>query len=302
MDMISTSTISALDLLNISKDVAQLNLGYLGISVGIIGVLGGIFVYFNLNPLKEKLNKQEEKIENLRTEARDLLNQSKDQVEKTLNEFTINQSKKVISVIKRQKNEMDLETKNKIQVAQAFLLDRIENISESKDLKLKEIVLAETSNQLATLEKNLNSNISLTKEEILKQIKLTGDGFRMIIKELNKKIKELQVYKFSKEGQMGAIIISIELLEDSIDEYVKLKERLKGKLKVPFDAETFGWEVVNKLNGLIKEIGDNLLEEAYISRINSQINKIEDESAFSVLINQLKEKLKSLKKPNESGE
>ncbi len=46
MDIISTSTIGVIELVNISKDIAQLNLGYLGISVAILGGLGGVFCLF----------------------------------------------------------------------------------------------------------------------------------------------------------------------------------------------------------------------------------------------------------------
>ncbi|MFA6353574.1 MAG: hypothetical protein WCW93_01440 [Candidatus Paceibacterota bacterium] len=280
--------VSALTLINLSKDIAQLNLGYLGISVAILGVLGVVFVYFNLNPLKETLSKQEKKIEDLKTEAHDLLNQSKEQSEKTLDDFKINQSNMVTSIFKQQKNEIDLETKNKIQESYTILLEKIESISEDKDTKLKEIIISEANNSLANLDKDLTAKISAMKEDILKEVKAINTGFKARIKELDEKIKELQVYKYSKEGQMGAIIYSIELLENAIDDYLEFKKILKG---VPFNAETHGWKINLRIEGLIKEIGDLPVEQEYISKINLQLTKIENESIFKNLIDKLRKKL-----------
>ncbi len=80
--MASTTTISAIELINLSKDIAQLNLGYLGISVAILTVLGGVFIYFNIKPLKDTLNKQEKTIDDLRKEADKLLDELKNNLKK----------------------------------------------------------------------------------------------------------------------------------------------------------------------------------------------------------------------------
>ncbi|MCK5084146.1 MAG: hypothetical protein KAQ64_00635 [Candidatus Pacebacteria bacterium] len=82
MEMASTTTISAIELINLSKDIAQLNLGYLGISVAILTVLGGVFIYFNIKPLKDTLNKQEKTIDDLRKEADKLLDELKNNLKK----------------------------------------------------------------------------------------------------------------------------------------------------------------------------------------------------------------------------
>ncbi|MFA5954472.1 MAG: hypothetical protein WC817_03000 [Patescibacteria group bacterium] len=282
---------SVLALASLSKDIAQLNLGYLGISVAILGALGGVFVYFNLNPLKENLSKQEKKIEDLKAEAHSLLDESKVQSEKTLEDFAISQFDKTSLLLKQQKNEIDLETKNKIQDSHSLLSDKIENISESKDLKLKEIILSESNNNLAILDKNLTLKISTTKEDVLKEIKLVNAGINAKIKELSEKVIELQVYKYSKEGQMGAIIYSIELLENAIEDYFKTKKELVNKLENSSDDKTFGWKVNYRLEGLIKEIGDSKLEEDEVKKILIQISKIENESVFKVLAGELKKKV-----------
>lgn len=106
MDIISTSTISAIDLISISRDIAQLNLGYLGISVAILGVLGGVFVYFNIKPLKDALDKQESTIGDLKTEAHDLLNQSDIQTKTSLENFKKDQSLSLSTTLKQQRERI----------------------------------------------------------------------------------------------------------------------------------------------------------------------------------------------------
>ena len=71
---------------------------------------------------------------------------------------------------------------------------------------------------------------------------------------------------------MGAVIVSIELLKDSIDDYLKLKKQLEGKLKEPFDSETFGWEIKNRLEELTKEIGDFSLKQENVD-LSRRLNK-----------------------------
>ena len=295
MNTLATTTISPIDLINFSQGIAQLNLGYLGISVAILGVLGGVFVYFNIKPLKETLEKQERAIEELKKEAQGLLVMSAEQSEKALENFKVNQSKLLTVSFEQQEEKLGLEMTNKIQEIDKVLSDKIENISESKDLKLREIILSETNNRLAILGKELTSKITAIKEDIAKeasQNKSVIVGLKAAIKELNEEVKELQVYKYSKEGKMGAIIISIDLLEKAIDEYLENKKMFSQSTSDEKFKETFGWKTEKRLKELIKEIGDYKLEQNYISQINKQLVRIKGELAFSVLISQLKEKIK----------
>lgn len=294
MGVISTSTIAAIDLVNLSKDIAQLNLGYLGISVAILGVLGGVFVYFNIKPFRDALEKQERTIEELKKEAKGLLALSADQSERVLENFKVDQSKIFNAAFEQHEEKLGLETASKIQEIEKVLSDKIESTAESKDLKLRDIILSEASNRLATLEKELTLGITTLKEEITKdvsQVKSANAGLKAAVKELSEKIKELQVYKFSKEGKMGAIIVSIELLQEAIDEYLKIREIL-GKGDKLLDKQVFGYKIKMRLEGLIKEIGDYELEQEYISKISEQLKRLANEEVFAILVNQLKEKLR----------
>lgn len=65
-----TSSNSLIDLMNLTHDAIYLNAVYLGISVSAIlvlaGILFGVFYFFNLKPLQDKIIKQEDKIDNLK--------------------------------------------------------------------------------------------------------------------------------------------------------------------------------------------------------------------------------------------
>jgi len=292
MEIVSTTTIGVIDLINLSKDIAQLNLGYLGISVAILGVLGGVFVYFNIKPLKDTLNKQEKTIIDLREEADKLLDKSKEQTNKVLETFKTDQSESLDIAFKKQEEKLQLEVKNKVQEIKSMLSDEIEDISENKDLKLREIILSETNNRLGVLEKELISKTTAIKEDVVKEssrAKSANIGLKTIVKELDEKVKELQIYKHSKEGQMGAIIISIDLLKDSIDEYFEIK-KISNKPNESF-PEVFSSKPKGRLISLIKEIGDYKLEQEYISQIEEQLARIAGEVYFIDLVKQLKEKL-----------
>ena len=62
----ATSSIALMDIINLIKDISSLNLGYLGLSITVLVILGGVFYFFNLKPWQEKTEKQEGNLENMR--------------------------------------------------------------------------------------------------------------------------------------------------------------------------------------------------------------------------------------------
>lgn len=266
MEIISTSTINTIDLINFSKDIAQLNLGYLGISVAILGVLGGVFVYFNIKPLKDTLDRQESTINDLKKEAHDLLSESGMQTQRILEEFKADELSSLTSSIKQQKENINLEVTNKIQGVESSLLEKTDSVSDEKDTKLKEIILSEVTNRLSVLEKNLNSTITTSKiesnEKILQQEQVIS-VIKSSVKDAERDIKELKVYKYSKENQMGAIIYSIDLLKEDINEK--------------------RWSIINSLERLKGEIEGRILDQEYISRIEEQLARLENEPKYAVI-------------------
>lgn len=278
---VSTTTISVIDLINQYKEVAHLNAEYLGISVAILGGLGVIFSIFNLKPLKESLNKQEIEVKEIRKEAHELLDLSRTTVDEVLEEFKGSQTELLSIKIKQQEEKLNLETENKIREVENTLIEKIGLISEDKDVKLKEIVLSESTNKLATTEKELIATLSKTKEDLEKSlIKMNGTISELTnkVNGFDEDIKELQLYKFSKEGKRGAVIRSIQLLTLAIDKYKK---------------DNLGdWKVTKRLKGLIEEIKDIIVNEEDVADIKEQLERVKDDSKFKELIDQIYTSLK----------
>jgi vacuolar-type H+-ATPase subunit H len=279
MDIAMTTMIAPIDLINLSKDIAQLNLGYLGISVAILGVLGGVFVYFNIRPIQEKLIDQEKAIEDLKKEARELLDKSKSQSEKVVEDFKVSFEKYVDSILNREHENISLEITKAISETEKGLLEKIDTVSENKDIKLREIIVSEAVNELGALEKKLTAmTVSLegTLGKKTADLDQKIDRAKSSISEIQRDIKELKVYKFSKEGQMGAIIYSIQLLKQDIEDNNSSR-------------------IVGSLERLSKEIEDTTLEAHYVSQIEEQLARIENEPKYKVLIGELRSKYMSKK-------
>lgn len=58
METATTSAVAFAEVVNLTSDIALVNLGYLGISVSVITLLGVAFYFFNLKPLWEEVLKQ----------------------------------------------------------------------------------------------------------------------------------------------------------------------------------------------------------------------------------------------------
>ncbi len=274
MDLASTTTLNTLDLINLSRDIAQINLGYLGISVTILGVLGGVFVYFNIKPLKEGLGKQESKIDEIKSEASDLLEKSSVLTTKSLASFKEDHSKEISSQLQQQAEKLALETSNKIAETENTLIEKIHKVTESEDAKLKTTLLSEMDNKVTTLEKSLTKQINDNRNEFIKETSSLGKRFDAIksdVKDLKRDIKELQVFKYAKEGKMGSVIISTELLKDSIDD--------------PDD----NWRIPNRLGDLQKQIKGVNLEAEYMADIEKQLDRLKDKPEYKILVENVRQ-------------
>lgn len=254
METISTSSVSLIDLINLTQDIAALNAVYLGISVGAIlifaGVLLGAFSFFNLKPLQEKITKQEDKIDTQKKKIDQVLESSKTETEASLEVFKENYKKDVNELIIKNNEKNILETKSQITTAEKLFIEKIESISENKNIKLKEVILSETTNKISDTEKSLQKEVS--------SLKTSGDLMEQNIKNIERKIKELELEEFARKNQMGAIYRAIELLREDIDE--------KDQYNIPNSLE--------KLRGQIKgyrlSVSDITLIEAQLVRLDSE--------------------------------
>jgi len=136
-------------------------------------------------------------------------------------------------------------------------------------------MISEMTHRMGTLEKNLLSVIKISKEDLEKNIVGASREINRLkseTKEIKTDVKELKVYKFGQKGQMGAIIYSIELLKEDIDE----KDR-------------FDWRIPSRLEDLKTNIKGCPLDPEYITQIEEQLARIEAEKKYNVLIKELRE-------------
>lgn len=272
--MISTTTVGYIDLINLSKDIAQLNLGYLGISVAILGVLGGVFVYFNIKPLKDDLNKQEEKINDLKKEATELLSRSEKQTRESLDGFKDDQSQILTEKLKLLRDNFELDVQNKMQLLKDSLLDEIRTVSDKNILTIKEILLSEMNNKILILDNSLSGSLEEYKRTNDESFKIFRDKVEIGLTKITSDVLELKAYKYDMEGKMGGIIFTIDALEKCLrDEPYKIRFKLVD-LNERIDKYTLSPEQFIRLkNVLLKVRGlkDGEDHGVLISEIESKI-------------------------------
>lgn len=273
--MPATTTLSQLvDIVNLSRDIAQLNLGYLGISVAILGGLGGVFVYFNIRPLQDRLNKQEEVINKLRDEADNLLGKSALQTQSFLDDFAQKQGSSLSSELGQRDKNLNLEFSGKIQATESNLQAKLDSIVAAKSLSLKEILLSETGNKILVLESSLKS-------EIEEHRKLLDDKYSSLKTKLESQfagltsdIVDLKAYKYDMEGKMGGIIYTIEAVERCLkDQPFLLKFKLED-LKEKIGKYTLSPELFVRLKDLLTEVKAQKREGENYVEIVSEIEKL----------------------------
>ncbi|MBU1202487.1 hypothetical protein KKH39_00350 [Patescibacteria group bacterium] len=154
-----------MEVVNLTEVLVQSNIAYLAISVTILLAFGVAFSFFNLNPLRKKLDKQEESINKLNEDTRALVDQIRDEVDSSIDSFSHENDKKLLKSFSGQEKKLSLETENKIAEAEKLLLEKIESVSESKNIKLKEVILSETKNKINEAEKAINIETNKFKAE-----------------------------------------------------------------------------------------------------------------------------------------
>ena len=264
---ITTNLIGITDILDLTEMLAMLNLGYLGISVTIMALVGAAFYFFSIKPLKDTIDQQKQTLENLKKEVKSTSIESQKKFERDLQSFEEKQTEETTSLVKQKNDLLASSIKAQIAIFEKEVSEKIDSVTEKKDDELKVIILSEIDNRLRVLEKSLNTEINKTKDVLNKQIlsqKETLESLNKITKKLKRRIKELEVYRYSKEGQMGAIYGLIELLKESIDEKID-------------------WRITKNLEALEKEIKGIILVGDVITRIEEQLCRIE-EKKYNLLI------------------
>ncbi|MCH7883171.1 hypothetical protein IIA95_02025 [Patescibacteria group bacterium] len=272
METLSTSSVSLIDLINLTHDVASLNAVYLGISMSAVlvlaGILFGVFYFFNLKPLQEKIIKQEDKLEAQKKEVNQVLKSTEDKIGKSLEVFKKSHGNDVNELIRKNNEKNTLETKNQIASIEKTLIEKIESVSEKKNIKLKEIILLETTNKINTAEKSTNIETNKLKTDFneksssmnAKIISLEEKTFN-----LRRSLVNFEIEGHLKKGQVGAMRKMIEKLEMDIKKgwgeestILKIKDYIaeKGMPSYYFDNLS---KVVKKMPEKFKSINTEVL-------------------------------------------
>jgi hypothetical protein len=251
------NTITFSDISSLVEVLANVNLGYLAISVTIIVLIGGAFYLFSIKPFQEKLDRQEKKTEDLSKEVKDTFLEAKNEIDSKIVNFKKEYSKELETSFKHKKEEIKQDVRTQIAILDKEVSEKIENVAKAKDADLKTVILSEVSNSIRTLEKNISEKlnkyeISNNKEVASLKSKQENDS-----REASLDIKELRAFMYHSRGKMGGIIYEIEALE----EYIKQKPHLLGYkleyLKEIISDYNFGKnhkEYYDKLKNLLSKI------------------------------------------------
>lgn len=273
----STAIISVIDLVNLYKDLAQLNLGYLSISVAILGV----FFYFNTKPLKDSLEKQDAAIKEIKKNAQEVIDFSKKEVKEKLENFEEHQTKEILSLLNQESKNISLQVENQVTAFDRDITEKVDKVAEQKYSKLREIVLSEIKSQVGVLEKDLLVKINSDKSVLEKEnslIKTSVNVVKQNLKDIERRIKELELEEFARKNQMGAVYRAIELLKEDIDE-----------------KSEYG--VSKSLDRLYKQIKDIFLEADDITKIEAQLVRLETEPKYKMLIGKIRTQLSLKEEP-----
>jgi len=213
-------------------------------------------------------------MEGLKETTEKLMQQLKQQNADELKNFKEEVEKDMTLVLKQQRENIELETKNKLQQDHKDLLEKIEIISEDKDIKLKELIASTTNNSISDLEKKLIKEIASIKEGLTKSLAEKDKAISSLktdVRSVRREVKELKIDKYSRENKMGAILIPARLLGEDIEN----KE---------------DWRIPDDLKILLKEIEGTALEPSHISFIEERLSKIENDPRYKLLVEQIRKK------------
>lgn len=269
----ATTTISITEIIGLIENLATLNLGYLGVAVTILVFLGGAFYLFNFKPLKDALERQEKTLSDLEKEVKENLSSSKKEIKEDLEVFKKEQEEDLSNFSKQRDDKLLSDIQTKIIGFEKEFTQKFDSFAEEKDSNLKTIILAEVSNKVRDLEKALSALISNSKSETEKNIsslKNTLASLQENLKEVKRKARELEVFKYSQRGQMGAIYGSVDLLKEAIDEN--------------------SWRIDGSLEDLNKELEGVKLEGETITRIEEQLVRLDSKPKYSPLVAKIRKR------------
>jgi hypothetical protein len=268
------STFTKLEVLDAKVDLLQkINERLLNTVYWTLATLAVIFVglisvnlYFNISANKRELAKNKEDIENL---ARSLIKTAEQEIGEKSNEVTKKE-------IERIKEDIANITTSAIKTSEANLIEKINVVTQQEINKASINIFNAAKNEILTSKAEITKQYEESEKkgaELVSAIKQIEEGLSII----DIRLKELEAYKFSQEGKMGAIYRQIDLLEyDLTNRPVNLKYRL------PY---------------ILEEVKTTNLDAKKAERLKKLLGTIEDkkherivkEILYSITVNEPKE-------------
>ena len=237
MDIATTSSITASEIIILVERIASLNLGYLGISVTIIALLGGAFYLLNFKPLKDTLENQKKSLTDLKNEVEENLSSSKEELKKDLKCFEETNTKDISSLVQQKNEKLISDIKTKIAIFEKDFTEKFNTFVDKKDQDLKTVLLSEFGSQIRILEKALNIEINNNKKNLENKITIiqsTSSSLKQDISKIKEDLIDLQIEYHLNKNQIGAMRKMLEKLSLSIkkkwgveDVLLEIKEYIK---------------------------------------------------------------------------
>ncbi len=277
LNYVNTEPISSKDIFELVQSVAALNLGYLTIAVAIIALLGGAFIYFNINPLKELLSKQEDRLRKTEDVLKERFEKIEDDQRSTFDNLFLKLETKSTQLAKQIKNthatikqEVSESLDDFEKTNNKLLEDTQERFSLETTNKI-EILKQESENKRLETEARVAEKVSKLEKDLMVEIGSIRKDISTMKDQLNKfmiSIKELEMEEFKRKNQQGFIIRNIELLELAIEQN--------------------GWNITERLQTIKEYLGEYPVSAYVNDKLLKALSKIEDRVEHKDLILNIK--------------
>lgn len=212
------------------------------IFIGLISVN----LYFNIRANKREIDKIKENVENL---AKSLIKTAEQEIGEKNNEAT---QKEIVRI----KEEIANITTSAIKTSEANLIEKTNAVTKQEIEKASKDIFNSARNEILT------SKAEITKlyEESGKIVTEVVATVKQIVEKLPKidiQIKELEAYKFSKEGKLGAIMRQIDLLE--------------------YDLSSRLWYLEYRLPVILEIVKNMIINDEHAEKLKILLGKIKDE-------------------------
>lgn len=225
-----------------------------------LGTLSTIFLglisvnlYFNISGNRRELQKIKEGAEAL---TRSLINTSQSEATEKLNAV-------VQAEITRLRDEVSTTTASLIASAEASITEKV-NANTRRELdKEKDNILNLLRNEMLNHRAELASRFEKLEKNV-ESLNGSVKGFQETFREHWAGIKELEAFRYSQKGLMGAIYRQIDLLE--------------------YDLEHRGWNLESRLRDLHEEMqGASSLQAKYATKLKELLKKIKEQKYADIV-------------------